>query len=68
MDANSNIAAWMISGGLKSSDAASDRNLDHIRALKESRSTTPGFASRVVAAIAAIRPVAAPADPACCHA
>lgn len=67
MDGNSNIAAWMIAGGLKS-DTPSDRDLEQTRALKELRSATPGFASRLAAAIAAIRPAAAPADPACCPA
>ena len=68
MDANSNIAAWMISGGMNSSDVARDRNLDHVRALKASRAASPGFVSRLSAAIAAFRPAAAPADPACCPA
>ena len=68
MDATSNIAAWMIAGGLKSEDAARDRNLAHLRALKASQSTSPGLVSRLTAAVAAIRSTATPADPACCPA
>jgi hypothetical protein len=65
---DSNIAAWMISGGLKSSDPAHDRNVEHLRALKASRSASPSIVSRLSAAIAAIRPGASPADPDCCPA
>ena len=68
MDANSNIAAWMISGGLKATDATRDRNDEHLRALKASRSTSHGIVGRISAAIAAIRPTSAPADVACCAA
>jgi hypothetical protein len=65
---NNNFAAWMISGGLKSSDPAHDRNLEHIRALKASRSASRSFVSRLSAAIAAIRPASSPADAECCPA
>ena len=68
MDTNTNIAAWMIAGGLKSADAARDRNLAHLRALRDSQSTSPGLVSRLTAAVAAIRPTATPVEPACCPA
>jgi len=68
MDANMNLAAWMIAGGLKSTDAATTRNLDHLRALKASRRTSTGLVSRLAAGIAGIRPSATPIDPACCPA
>ena len=68
MDINTNIAAWMVAGGLKTADPARDRNLAHLRALKASRSTSPSFVSRLAAAVAAIGPSATPADPACCPA
>ena len=68
MDTNTNIAAWMIAGGLKSTEAARERNLGHLRALKASQSTSPGLVSRLTAAVAAIRPTATPAEPACCPA
>jgi hypothetical protein len=68
MDTNTNIAAWMIAGGLKSADAARDRNLAHLWALRASQETTPGIVRRLSAAIAAIRLSATPAEPACCPA
>ena len=68
MDPNTNIAAWMISGGLNATDTAGARNRDHLRALKESRSTSRGLVSRLAASIAAIRPAAAPVELACCPA
>ena len=63
MDANTNIAAWMIAGGLQSTDAARDRNLRHLRALKASQSAAPSLMSRL---IAAIRPAGAPLNAAAC--
>jgi hypothetical protein len=68
MDTNTNIAAWMIAGGLKSTDAARDRNLTHLWALRASQSTSPSLVSRLTAAVAAIGPNATPAEPACCPA
>lgn len=68
MDTNTNIAAWMIAGGPRSTDPARDRNLAHLRALKASQATSPGLMSRLTAAVAAIRPAATPAEPACCPA
>jgi hypothetical protein len=68
MDANMNLAAWMIAGGPKSTDAATDRNGEHLRALKASRPTSTGLVSRLAAAIAGLRPSATPVDPACCPA
>ena len=65
---DTNIAAWMIGGGLKSTDAGRDRNLAHLRALRDSQSTSPGLVSRLTAAVAAIRPTATPVEPACCPA
>ena len=61
---DTNFAAWMIGGGVKAADA-DDRNLAHIRALKASRSPSSGIVSRLAAAVASIRPAAAPADPDC---
>jgi hypothetical protein len=63
-----NIAAWMIASGLRAADPADDRNLAHLRALKASRSPSSGLVSRLAAAVAAIRPAAAPADLDCCPA
>ena len=68
MDTTTNIAAWMIAGGRKSTEAARDRDLAHLRALKASQSTSPSLVSRLTAAVAAIRPTAAPVEPACCPA
>ena len=68
MDPNTNIAAWMISGGLNTTDTAGARNNDHLRALRASRPTSPGLVSRIAASIAAIRPATTPAEPACCPA
>jgi hypothetical protein len=68
MDNNTNVAAWMIAGGRSSTDPAQDRNLAHLRALKASKATSPGLVSRLTAAVAAIRPAATPAEPACCPA
>jgi hypothetical protein len=68
MDTTTNIAAWMIAGGRKSTEAARDRDLAHRRALKVSQSTSPGLVSRLAAAVAAIRPAATPAERACCPA
>lgn len=67
MDPNTNIAAWMIAGGLNA-NAARDRNRDHLRALKASRSASPGLLGRLAASVAAIRPGTATAEPACCPA
>ena len=67
MDPNTNIAAWMIAGGLNA-NAARDRNRDHLRALKASRPTSPGLFGRLAASVAAIRPGTATAEPACCPA
>lgn len=68
MDRNTNVAAWMIGGGLRATDPASDRNLAHLRALKASQTTAPSLVSRLSAAIAAVRPANTPADHACCPA
>src|SRR5688572_25175788 len=68
MYTDTNIAAWMISGGPRSTDPAFDRNLAHLRALKASQATSPSLVSRLTAAVAAIRPASTPADPACCPA
>jgi hypothetical protein len=59
-DANS--AAWIIAGIVNRTDV-DDRNLAHLRALKASRSPSPGIVSRLAAAVAVIRPAAASADP-----
>jgi hypothetical protein len=61
---NNNFAAWMISGGLK----ADERNREHLRALKDSRSVSRSFVNRLTGAIAAVRPAASTADPDCCPA
>jgi hypothetical protein len=59
---DANFSAWIIAGMVNRTDA-DDRNRAHARALKASRSPSPGIASRLAAAVAAIRPAAAPADP-----
>ena len=61
---DTNFAAWMIGGGLKSTDV-DGRNLAHVRALKDSRSPSSGIVTRLAAAVAAIRPAATPADADC---
>lgn len=68
MNNNTNIAAWMIGAGLTAEDPTDDRNFAHLRALKASRSPSSSLVSRLAAAVAAIRPTAAPADPDCCPA
>ena len=57
-------SAWIIAGMVNRTDA-DERNRAHVRALKASRSPSPGIASRLAAAIGAIRPAAAPADAEC---
>jgi hypothetical protein len=59
---DANFAAWIIAGIVNRTDV-DERNLAHLRALKASRSPSPGIASRLAAAVAAIRPAAASADP-----
>jgi hypothetical protein len=61
---DTNLAVWIIRGGMNATDIDS-RNLAHVRALKASRSPSPGLVSRLAAAVAAIRPAAVPADPDC---
>jgi hypothetical protein len=61
---DTNFAAWMIRGGLNATDV-DGRNLAHVRALKDSGSPSSGIVSRLAAAVAAIRPAAAPAGPDC---
>jgi len=68
LDANSNVAAWMISGGLHAADPVAARNLEHLRALKASQAPSTGLVSRLTAAILAVRPAATPVEPACCPA
>jgi hypothetical protein len=70
VDNDSNLAAWMIAGGLRSVDPSEARNLMHRRALAAARPTAPGIVSRLAAAtVAAFRPAApAPVEPACCPA
>jgi hypothetical protein len=58
---DTNFAAWIIAGMVNRTDA-DVRNLAHVRALKASRSPSSGIASRFAAAVAAIRPAAAPAE------
>jgi hypothetical protein len=57
-----NFAAWIIAGVVNRTDFDA-RNDTHVRALKASRSPSPGIVSRLAAAVAAIRPAAATADP-----
>jgi hypothetical protein len=61
---DTNLAVWIISGGMNATDV-DGRNLAHVRALRASRSPSPGIVSRLAAAVAAIRPAAAPADADC---
>jgi len=57
-----NFAAWIIAGVVNRTDVDA-RNDAHVRALRASRSPSPGIVSRVAAAVAAIRPAAVAADP-----
>jgi hypothetical protein len=59
---DANFAAWIIAGIVNRTEV-DERNLAHLRALKASRSPSPGIASRLAAAVAAIRPAVASADP-----
>ena len=59
---DANFAAWIIADMLNRTDMDS-RNDAHLRALKASRSPSPGIVSRLAAAVAAIRPAAVAADP-----
>jgi hypothetical protein len=68
LDANSNVAAWMISSGLKWADPAAARNDQHLRAVKASQAPSSGLISRLAAAITAVRPGSARVEPACCPA
>ena len=64
---DANFAAWIIAGIVNRTDV-DDRNLAHLRALKASRSPSPGIVSRLAAAVAAIRPAAVSAEPDGSHA
>jgi hypothetical protein len=68
MDADVNFAAWMIAGGFRSTEAASERDLSHLRALKESRPRSMSLPGRLAAAVGAIRPAATQVEPECCPA
>jgi hypothetical protein len=59
---DANFAAWIIAGVVNRTDLDA-RNDAHVRALKASRSPSPGIVSRLAAAVAAIRPAAVAADP-----
>ena len=61
---DTNFAAWIIAGLVNTTDA-DVRNLAHVRALKASRSPSPGIVSRLGAAVAAMRPAPTQADPDC---
>jgi hypothetical protein len=68
MDQDTNIAAWMIANGLRSTDAATIRNREHLRALNASRPTPTRLVSRLAAAIGSFRSGDTHAEPACCPA
>jgi hypothetical protein len=59
---DTNFATWIIAGIVNRTDVDA-RNEAHVRALKASRSPSPGIVTRLAAAVAAIRPAAVPADP-----
>ena len=69
MDNDTNLAAWMIGGGLRNIDPSEARNRIHRRALAETRIETPNLIGRLVAAtIGTVRPAASPVETACCPA
>jgi hypothetical protein len=68
MDQDTNVAAWMIANGLRSSDPAADRNQRHLRALNASRPAPVRLVNRLAAAIGSFRSVGANADAECCPA
>jgi len=61
---DTNFATWIIAGMLNRTENDA-RNDAHVRALKASRSPSPGIVSMLAAAVAAIRPAAVPVDPDC---
>jgi hypothetical protein len=68
MDQDTNVAAWMIANGLRSSDPATDRNRQHLRALNASRPAPVRLMSRLAAAIGSFRSAGTTADAECCPA
>lgn len=68
MDQDTNIAAWMIANGLRSSDPATDRNHRHLRALNESRPAPVRLVGRLAAAIGSFRSAGTTADTESCPA
>ncbi len=68
MDQDTNVVAWMIANGLRSTDAATTRNQDHLRALNESRRAPTRLVSRLAAAFGSLRSIRAQADAECCPA
>jgi hypothetical protein len=59
---DTNFAVWIMRGGLNVMDVDS-RNRAHVRVLKASQSPSRGIVSRLVAAVAAIRPAVTSANP-----
>lgn len=68
MDQDTNVVAWMIANGLRSTDAATTRNQDHLRALNESRPAPTRLVNRLAGAFGSLRFVRTQADPDCCPA
>lgn len=70
MDANHNIASWIIAGGQELADPAEKRNLAHLRALKELRPLPVSIVTRLASAVSSLRtaPAAVVVNPACCAA
>ncbi len=55
MNADMNLAAWMIAGGFPEPDPAAERNRAHLRAIGAARQGTPTIANRIATAIGARR-------------
>ncbi len=64
MDPNTNIAAWMIGGGLRA-DPGRERNRAHLRAIEAKRIATP-LLVRLAAAAATFRASAPTRELDCC--
>ena len=70
MNSDTNLAAWMIAGGPRATDPAEAREESHRRALAAVRRTVagPSLATRISAALSALRSPRTEPDPACCPA
>jgi hypothetical protein len=70
MNTDTNLAAWMIAGGPRTTIPSDAREQTHRRALALTRpvSIGPSTASRLTAALAAFRSPRPASEPACCPA